>query len=90
MDEITRYEPDCTGLEGWQVPDFEPDPNGSWVAYEDHAAELARLRARVEELVRRGWVRIPYRMDQVEYSRSATSVDDLFAALDAAREWEGE
>lgn len=53
---------------------------------EDMQHRIDELEGVVEELVRRGWVRIPYRMNDVGYSREARSVDELIAALDAARE----
>ena len=44
---ITRYEDEIYGPSSY---DFEENESGSWVKYEDHAAEVARLNEQVKEL----------------------------------------
>jgi len=44
---ITRYEDEVYGPSSY---DFEKNESGSWVKYEDHAAEVARLNEQVQAL----------------------------------------
>ena len=44
---ITRYEDEVYGPSSY---DFEKNESGSWVKYEDHAAEVARLNEHVQAL----------------------------------------
>jgi len=44
---ITRYEDEIYGPSSY---DFEENESGSWVKYEDHAAEAARLNEQVQAL----------------------------------------
>ncbi|WNN42839.1 hypothetical protein [Winslowiella toletana] len=44
---ITRYEDEVYGPSSY---DFEENESGSWVKYEDHAAEVARLNEQVQAL----------------------------------------